>query len=155
MNERRVRVSAKAVVIRGGKLLAVRMRDSDGTFYILPGGGQQAGELLPEAVRREVAEETGILVRPADTVFVIEGMEGEPHHRVDIVMRCEYEGETAAAEREPDRNQVGFDWLPVDTLNRLPLYPSRLRRAIMNLSAGKPQPVYLGNENMGDPEQVE
>ncbi len=147
---RQVRVSAKALVIRDGRMLAVRMRDPDGVFYIMPGGGQQAGELLPAAAEREVAEETGIRVRAGEAVFVIEGAEGERDHRVDIVFRCDYLG-TCDAEYRPDSNQTGYEWLDIGTLNTAPLYPSRLRRQIMNLFAGKTTPVYLGNENAGDP----
>ena len=102
LRQRRVRTSAKALVIRDGCMLAVKLQDSDGVFYIMPGGGQQAGELLPAAVEREVAEETGIKVKAGDAVFVIEGAEGEPDHRVDIVFRCEYEG-PCDAEFQPDR----------------------------------------------------
>ena len=42
--------------------------------------------------------------------------------------------------------------LEIATLNKAPLYPSKLRRAIMNYYEGKETPVYLGNENVGDPE---
>jgi len=56
---------------------------------------------------------------------------------------------------EGDRTQVGCGWLDISTLNRAPLYPSRYRRAIMNIFEGKPQSVYLGNEEMGDPEITE
>ena len=149
--ERTVRISAKALVIRDGRMLAVKVHDRDGDFYIMPGGGQNAGELLPAAVEREVAEEAGIAVRAKETVFVIEGAEGEPHHRVDIVFLCEYLG-NADAESHPDNNQVGVEWLDIHTLNTTPLYPSKLRRPIMNLYAGKERPVYLGNESAGDPE---
>ena len=149
--ERTIRVSAKALVIRDGCMLAIKLHDQDGDFFIMPGGGQAAGELLPSAVEREVAEETGIAVRAKEAVFVIEGAEGEPHHRVDIVFLCDYLGDADAA-RHPDNNQTGYEWLPIETLNHAPLYPSRLRRPIMNLFAGKEAPVYLGNENAGDPE---
>ena len=151
LRARRVRTSAKALVIRDGKMLAVKLRDADGVFYIMPGGGQHAGELLPDAVEREVAEEAGIRVKAGDAVFVIEGANGEPDHRVDIVFRCEYIG-PCDAEAQYDFNQIGTEWLPVNTLNTAPLYPSKLRRPIMNLAQGKPAPVYLGNENAGDPE---
>lgn len=40
----------------------------------------------------------------------------------------------------------------IKTLNLAPLYPSRLRRQIMNLYEGKEYKVYLGNEEVGDPE---
>ena len=151
LRSRRVRTSAKALVIRDGRMLAIKLQDQDGVFYIMPGGGQHAGELLPAAAEREVAEETGIRVKAEEAVFVIEGAKGEPDHRVDIVFRCEYEG-VCDAEQQPDHNQIGVEWLEIDTLNTAPLYPSRLRRAIMNLYQRKTAPVYLGNENAGDPE---
>ena len=155
MDERPMRTSAKAVVIRDGKLLAVRLRDEEGEFYILPGGGQNPGELLPDAVEREVAEETGIRVTCGELLLVLEGAHGEPFHRIDLAFRCEYRGEVPDAVIEGDRTQVGCGWLDIATLNRAPLYPSRYRRAIMNIFEGKPQPVYLGNEEMGDPEITE
>ena len=148
---RSIRTSAKALVIRDGRMLAIRLHDQDGDFYIMPGGGQNTGELLPAAVEREVAEETGIAVKAGDAVFIIEGEKGEESHRVDIVFRCEYLGESDA-ERHTDWNQTGYEWLDIATLNTAPLYPSKLRRPIMNLAAGKEAPVYLGNENVGDPE---
>ncbi len=151
---RTVRTSAKALVVRDGRMLAIRLRDRDGEFYIMPGGGQRAGELLPAAAEREVAEETGISVKAGRLLFVIEGAEGEACHRVDLVFLCEYAG-MAAADTLTDENQVGWDWLEIRELNRLPLYPSKLRRPIMDWHSGKEVPVYLGNENMGDPEVTE
>ena len=148
---RTVRISAKALVIRDGKMLAVKVRDQDGNFYIMPGGGQHAGELLPAAAEREVAEETGLAVKAQDAAFVIEGAEGEAHHRVDIVFRCDFIGKINAR-RHPDQNQIGYEWLDIAALNRTSLYPSKLRRPIMNLWEGKHSGMYLGNENMGDPE---
>ena len=149
--DRTVRTSAKALVIKDGRMLAIKVHDSDGDFYIMPGGGQQAGELLPDAVMREVAEETGIKVKAKDIVFTIEGSEGEPFHRVDVVFLCDYIGDIDA-EKHADNNQVGIEWLPIKDLNVSRLYPSKLRRPIMNLFEGKPTSVYLGNECAGDPE---
>ena len=155
MDTRPIRTSAKAIVIREGRLLALRLHDADGDFYIMPGGGQRAGERLQEAARREVLEETGVRVAVGDLAFVIEGAHGEPFHRVDLVFRCAYEGEDKRAERHPDANQTGVAWLDIATLNRVPLYPSKLRRAIMDLYEGKGHAAYLGNEEAGDPEETE
>lgn len=151
--QRIIRISAKALVIRDGRMLAIRLHDGRETFHIMPGGGQEPGEPLTEAVAREVAEETGVRVRVGDLAFVIEGTKGEAFHRVDLVFRCEYLGEAENAARHGDTNQVGSDWLDIATLNRSTLYPSKLRRAIMNLCAGRGHPVYLGVENAGDPEE--
>lgn len=149
---RYVRNAAKALIIRDGSMLAVRISDGSEAWYIMPGGGQNAGELLPEAACREAAEELGVLVEVKDLAFVIEGAHGEDFHRVDLVFRCEYKGEAEDSARQTDTNQVGYDWLDISTLNTAPLYPSKLRRQIMNLHQGKPHRVYLGNEEIGDPE---
>ncbi len=149
---RSIRNSAKAVIIRDGTLAAIQIRDGGEEWYILPGGGQEPGELLSQTVRREVAEELGLAVVCGELLFVIEGARGESFHRVDLVFHCDIIGEIPDPDLHSDTNQVGVAWIPLDKLNRLPLYPSRLRRQIMNFYQGKPHSVYLGNECAGDPE---
>ena len=150
--QRVIRNAAKALIIKDDKMLAVKISDGQEEWYIMPGGGQGTEELLPETVCREVAEEMGIAVAVKDLVFVIEGLHGENFHRVDLVFLCEYIGEIENAVLQGDTNQAGYDWLDIKTLNTAPLYPSKLRRQIMNLHEGKEYNVYLGNEEIGDPE---
>ena len=150
--ERVIRNSAKALIIKDGRMLAVKISDGNETWYIMPGGGQMAEELLPEAACREAAEELGLRAEAKDLVFVIEGLHGEDFHRVDLVFLCEYKGKLENVSLQSDTNQVGYDWLDISTLNTAPLYPSKLRRQIMNLYEGKAYKVYLGNEEIGDPE---
>ena len=153
--ERMVRNAAKALIIKDGKMLAIKLKDEQDEWYIMPGGGQDVEEILPEAVCREVAEELGLQVEVKDLVFVIEGVHGESFHRVDLVFLCEYRGKIENAVLQSDTYQVGYDWLDIKRLNTTPLYPSKLRRQIMNLYEGKAYKVYLGNEEMGDPEVVD
>ena len=147
-----IRNAAKALIIKDDKMLAIKISDGQEEWYIMPGGGQNVGELLPDAACREVAEEMGLQVAVKDLVFVIEGLHGENFHRVDLVFLCEYKGQIEDAILQGDTNQVGYDWLDIKTLNTTPLYPSKLRRQIMNLFQGKEYKVYLGNEEIGDPE---
>ena len=149
---RPIRNSAKALIIRDGKMAAIRISDGGEEWYIMPGGGQESGETLSEAVRREVAEELGLEVAPKELAFVIEGVQGERFHRVDLVFLCDYLRPIENAVLHGDTNQTGVEWLDIATLNTSKLYPSKLRRPIMNLAAGKPHPTYLGNESAGDPE---
>jgi ADP-ribose pyrophosphatase YjhB (NUDIX family) len=150
--ERMIRNSAKALIIKDGKMLAIKIKDENEEWYIMPGGGQETEELLSNAVCREVAEELGVNVEAKELVFVIEGVHGERFHRVDLVFLCEYIGKKKNAVLHSDTNQVGYDWLEIKSLNHSPLYPSKLRRQIMNLYEGKEYKVYLGNEEIGDPE---
>ncbi|MFM9147824.1 MAG: hypothetical protein ACKORI_06835, partial [Verrucomicrobiota bacterium] len=43
-----VRIAARAVIIRDGMLLTVRVRTDEGEFLVLPGGGQEHGEIRDE-----------------------------------------------------------------------------------------------------------
>lgn len=133
-------------------MAAIRISDGQEEWYIMPGGGQEAGETLEETVRREVAEELGLEVQPKELAFVIEGVEGESFHRVDLVFLCDIIRPIENAVLHSDTNQTGVDWLDIATLNTSKLYPSKLRRQIMNLYEGKPHLIYLGNESAGDPE---
>ena len=153
--ERMVRNAAKALIIKDGKMLAIKLKDEPDEWYNMPGGRQDAEEILPETVCRQVAEALGLQVEVKDLVFVIEGVHGESFHRVDLVFLCEYIGKIENAVLQSDTYQVGYDWLDIKSLNTTPLYPSKLRRQIMNLYEGKTYKVYLGNEEMGDPEVVD
>ena len=152
---REIRISAKAVIIKNNQLLAIKLNDGTEEFYILPGGGQDGEQQLTQTVEREVREETGINVLCGDLLFVIEGVHGEKFHRVDLVFACEYLGLSEDVELHSDHNQVGYEWLDLSKLNKLPLYPSKLRRPIMNYFEGKEYRKYLGNEEVGDPECLE
>src|SRR5438094_5823211 len=65
-----VRVAAKAIVMRQGRLLVTRNVNAEGAFFLLPGGGQEHGESLPAALQREVMEEVGVTVEVLDLVLV-------------------------------------------------------------------------------------
>lgn len=57
-------LSTGAAVVQNGKILVVRREPDDylGGVFELPGGGVDEGENLKEAVRREVLEETGLVI---------------------------------------------------------------------------------------------
>ena len=52
-----IRNSAKAVIIQNEKILLTKNKDDFGFFYLFPGGGQDHGEELKDAVKRECLEE--------------------------------------------------------------------------------------------------
>lgn len=149
---RQIHTSAKAVIIQNGKLPAIKLNDGKEEWYILHGGGQGSEEMLTHTVEREVREEAGIEVKCKDLLFVIEGVHGESFHRIDLVFLCDYLGEAKNAMRHNDTNQIGFEWLDLSELNKLPLFPSKLRHPIMNFYEGKEYTKYLGNEEVGNPE---
>lgn len=153
--KRNIRNSAKALIIKDGKMAAIKIRDSKSEWYVMPGGGQEPEETLQQAVCREVSEELGMNVACKELLFVVEGVYGEPFHRIDLVFFCEFIDKIPHAVLHHDINQVGVEWLDIASLNLEPLYPSKLRRQIMHFYEGKPYKVYLGNEGLDDPERTD
>lgn len=149
--ERKCRNSARALIIKEGKMAVVKIRDADKEWYALPGGGQEVEETLDETVRREVLEELGIVVECNDLLFVIEGVHSENFHRIDFVFFCKFIDIVPDAFLQSDTNQTGVEWLDISSLELKPLYPSKLRRQIMNFYEKKPYQIYLGNEEIGAP----
>lgn len=154
--ERRVRTAAKALIIEDGKLLVTVNRDRVGDFYLLPGGGQEHGETLAEAMRRECLEEIGCEVEVGD-IAMVRDYRGAYHefsdhpqevsvHQVEIMFACRL-----APGAEPcngpgaDRWQTGIAWLPLDRLHEHRIYPKTFARILRNGLDGLP--VYLGDIN--------
>jgi 8-oxo-dGTP diphosphatase len=60
-------LAVSAVIMRDGQFLAVqRARPPMQGLFTLPGGAVETGESLVEALRREVLEETGLIIEPLD-----------------------------------------------------------------------------------------
>lgn len=70
-----IRNSAKAIVVKEGKLLTIKMHENGGTYYILPGGGQEHGENLHQALERECKEELGAEVEIRELLFYVNTLE--------------------------------------------------------------------------------
>ncbi|WP_246521350.1 NUDIX domain-containing protein [Ornithinibacillus massiliensis] len=66
----KIRSSVQAIIINEGKLLTVKKYDYNKFMNILPGGGQEPGETLKEAVIRECREEIGVKVEVNELLFV-------------------------------------------------------------------------------------
>ena len=128
--------SARAILQRDGKLLVIRYRDEHGDHFALPGGSQQHGESLTEAVVREVAEETGGIVRAGNLRFVRE-CRGSPQsqslppdwHTVELFFECELISD-ARHSSAPDRDQVEAIWLSTSELRSRCFYPQALLDAL-------------------------
>ncbi|QOS79576.1 NUDIX domain-containing protein [Paenibacillus sp. JNUCC31] len=150
--ERKIRNSVKALIIQDGKMLAIKIDDDGDAFYIMPGGSQNAGETLTAAVKREALEELGVDIVPKSLEFVIEGVYGEAFHRVDFVFLCEHTEPIDNSTLRGVKHQVRYEWLDIENLIEQPLFPSKLRKQIVQLFKGDKKEMYLGNEEPGNPE---
>ena len=136
-----IRNSAKAIIIRDGCLLLVRNRDEEGDWHTLPGGGQDHGETLREALQRECQEEIGVRVQIGELLLIREYI-GRNHefaehdaeaHQVEFMFECRIEASsTPATGKTPDARQTGVAWVPLTELQRCRLYPKVLCQLLKN-----------------------
>lgn len=150
-----IRNSAKALIIRNDHVLAVKLKDVEGFWYTLPGGGQEPGETLFETLKRECLEEVNAEVAIGELRFIREYL-GKNHefadhdtdtHQIEFMFLC-HVAEDAVFENGtlPDTGQVGVEWLPLAELDNYRLYPLALRPLIPH-QANEKVPVYLGDIN--------
>ncbi|UII57581.1 NUDIX domain-containing protein [Cytobacillus spongiae] len=149
-----IRNSAKAIIIKENQLLLTKNVDEEGFFYLYPGGGQEHGETLHQAVVRECIEETGSRVEAQELVFVREYI-GKNHehahfdskvHQVEFYFRCQLieHGETP---HHPDSHQVGMEWVPMEELSEIRVYPKELSKFVLARIRRDDASVYLGDIN--------
>ena len=97
-----------AVILKDESVLLIKRGQSPlKGFWSLPGGVLEAGELLEEAVRREVLEETGLEVEPVAVVEVFQRImrdrSGRPeYHYVIVDYLCEVTGGNLQAASDVD-----------------------------------------------------
>jgi len=157
--KKKVRNSAKAVIIRDNKLLVLIKRDQDGPYAVLPGGGQRWGETLPDALMRECQEEIGTLVKVRKLLFIREYRSNQHEfgavtpdvHQVEFYFKCkvskDYEpskgihpdnGQEEVRSGGTGQTRFGSALSPYYLLNSggsqtqlLPLLPGRLQLTIL------------------------
>lgn len=105
------------VVIEDDRMLLVkRGREPGKGLWAVPGGKVEWGEEMKEAARREVLEETGLVVEIGDIVWVGEAI-GDDHHLVLIDFAARAVGGTLAAADDAE----DVRWVPIAEADQLPL----------------------------------
>lgn len=109
-----------AIVVHDDELLMVKRGNDPGKgLWSLPGGRVEPGEYLADALRREVAEETGLDVTVGDLVGIFEVV-GEPHYVIlDFFARAEGAITPVAAASDVDEVR----WVPLGRVGELECTP--------------------------------
>mgnify|MGYP001826342888 CR=1 FL=1 len=144
-----IRNAVRAVITRDGAVLLQRKIDDSGSErYALPGGAQEQGECLTEALQRECEEEIGTRVEVIDLLYVGDYFKprqtSPPTTRqlVEFLFNCavEYDYQAGNGPR-PDKHQVDVVWVPVDQLSEINLVPADYAQLLIDQGTAR---VYAG-----------
>jgi ADP-ribose pyrophosphatase YjhB (NUDIX family) len=146
-----IRNAARALIIQQDRLLLLR-KEGGGRDqrFALPGGAQDPGESLTDALNRECIEEIGTAVEAAELVHVadfIKLRDTQPptrRHVVDFLFRCTVSDDYSPRNgHRPDKHQVEVLWVELSALNQTPLFPHYLASCIPRL-VDADRTIYLG-----------
>lgn len=135
-----MRQAVRAIILRGNDMLVMKRNKFGMKYYTLVGGGVDAGEDVEAALRREVAEETGIQIGRIQKVFIEDAgdMYGLQH-----VFWCEYVGgepELAVESEEAKITAMGQNtyepmWLATTKLPTIAFRSDSLKHALIDAFA--------------------
>lgn len=146
INGQSISVSAKAAVIRSGKILLVRY-DEPHVHYNLPGGRLLNGQSLREAVASKLLSECSATGRAKELLFVYEHIpdprspEPGDYQKVQFTFLAELDEGIEPANPSEAVDQAGVEWLALDELRNVRLYPrvtDKLLEALRHVGAYDP-----------------
>lgn len=122
-----IRQRVSLYFVQDDRLLLMYRWKNGRSFHVLPGGGVEPGETLLEAALREAKEETNYDIVLGPRLWVREF--GETHREYAYLV-TEFSGKLALggpelARQAPD-NQHIFQWIPLEEIPELDLYPGPL-----------------------------
>jgi ADP-ribose pyrophosphatase YjhB (NUDIX family) len=146
-----IRNAVRAVIVRNDQLLLLKKTGGDrGERYALPGGAQNLGETLAQALTRECLEEIGStieilnLMNVADHFKARETDPSSTRHMVEFLFRCSVPDDYVAHNGiKPDKSQIDVVWVKLAKLATLPLYPESLSQSLPE-GIQRATAIYLG-----------
>lgn len=149
-----VRSSIKAIITQNNQVLFIKKKDRNGFYYLLPGGGQEHGEAIPDALKRECQEEVMVDVEVGQLLFVRDyigknhGPKGahDDFHQIELMFDCTIIGnQTPQNGSSPDSGQVGVEWINLNEIQNYRIFPDLLKQRLR--SDNTATNIYLGDVN--------
>ena len=126
---RKVRLAVRGLILHRERLLLVNAwPGGKSDLLCAPGGGVEPHQSLPDNLRREIHEETGLTVSVGPPVLVNEFHDPDgDFHQVDVYFRCSLlDARLPADWTDPEGVVTERRWVTRDELARLRVKPDSL-----------------------------
>ncbi len=123
---------AVGIIIRDNKILLLHRIKNDDEYYVLPGGGIEAGETPSQAVTREIEEECSTKNKILKLLFQIKNKDNDEYYfLVDIENEVVKLGDPEAL-RNNNKNFYEFQWLSINDFKNLKnFHPNEAKEKII------------------------
>ncbi len=134
-----------------GRILAIEKRGGlTSHHYVLPGGAQDPGETLHQALVRECEEEIGVRVQVIGLIHVADyfnprkTVPPSTRHQVEFFFKCTVPDSYVPRNgSRPDKRQTAVAWLDIEQPGDKLFSPDSVRRLILEPEP-RDRPVYIG-----------
>lgn len=127
MNNNKMDFGVKALILKDNKFLAMHNNGVKEDLWELPGGRMEFGETAEETLKREIMEETGLLVKPIKLLDTWNLMLRENYQIAGIIYLCELEEGEVKLSAEHD----AYKWIGIDKDSLNLVYPT-FRNKMLN-----------------------
>ncbi|MDR3582727.1 MAG: NUDIX domain-containing protein [Candidatus Pacebacteria bacterium] len=131
----------RAIIIDSGKIALIKRVRNGELYYVIPGGGIEAGENYHEALVREIKEELGIEIAIGDLFEKLSlHYDESDSEKTHYFYLCKETGGTFGSGTGPEytpENPQFHDGtyepvkIPLSELKDIPLYPEEIKQAII------------------------
>lgn len=138
-----IEIRVAGVLVRDGRMLLVKHDKPAGSYWVVPGGRVGFGETLPDALRREFAEELSMDIRVDSLSFLNDAVPAKGvRHVVNVYFQVSCDDELV-----PDKLQGVADarFFTVEDIDGIDLRPSVGAALSEVMNCGSNSGTYLGN----------
>lgn len=136
----KIRLRVGGIYIRDNQILLVKHRKKGREYFLLPGGGQEAGETAKDSLVREWQEELGVEIGVGDLLFTGESVPPSGVRKSQVFqLTFEVKHIYGDIQTRKDGALVGWEWIPLSEFPQIAFFPACKDQIQAYINGQKPE----------------